>query len=81
MLKANDTFTTHEQFPEGRTCSVCSVCESAAFLLAARQSRLYALASREWPAAYSSYKGNVRLWIAAARAARLAERLAGARLP
>jgi hypothetical protein len=60
---------------ENRTCGLC---ESAAYLLAARQSRL---CTQAWPGMAAYYKSNCRLWVAVARDARLVERYDGRRLP
>jgi hypothetical protein len=79
MLKATNPVITSSLEPEA---GLYRVCESAAFLQAARQSRLSAIAYRDAaPAAAETYKGNCRIWLCPARNARLIERMAGARLP
>jgi hypothetical protein len=75
MLKATDVYTTRADFSGPRTCGLC---QSAAYLLAARQSRLCAMA---WPDLRAHYIGNARLWLAVARDARSTEHYFGHRLP
>jgi hypothetical protein len=78
MLQANDLTITRTDFSGPRTCGLC---ESAAYLKAARQSRLCAMASRDWPEMRATYVSNAKLWLAVARDARSAERYFGHRIP